>query len=267
MSFLGVLSDKVQTHRVGDAVLESHALGFKWYSGPTFRAITLMFSYLYLNRKKVNYLQLTTVLLLSVFLAILTTRRLLLLASVTSVILYLLTYKCNLFEFKSKLWKYVGLFAYPAAFMFYIVLAFSTFVSPDFYDWYDENTSGRLSLTLSAFLQYPITLMGNVVDFVGAIEAEYSTLEYNYIDSGYIYWLLVYGILFCLFIVIAHVAILYRSYKSQNKFLYIWCMILAFLNISNDFFTASYLNPMIFLLLAKFPKIDSQSYHEQPKKI
>lgn len=256
MSLLGILSDKIQTHRVGDAVLESHALGFMWYSGPTFRAIALVFSYLYLNRKEISYFRLAFVLLLSVLLVLLTTRRLLLLVSVTSVFLYLLTYKFHVLEFKSKLWKYVSLFAYPAAFMFYIVLAFSTFVSPDFYDWYDENTSGRLSLTLSAFLQYPITLMGNVVDLVGAIEAEYSSLDYNYIDSGYIYWLLVYGVLFCLFIVISHIVIFYRSYKSQNKFLYIWCLLLAFMNISNDFFTASYLNPIIFLLLAKFPKID-----------
>lgn len=256
LSFLGVLRDNVQLHKIGDVVYESHSLGFNWYSGTTFRAITLIFSYLYLNRYKVNYLKLFSILLLSVLLVLLTTRRLLLLVSVTTVFLYLLAYKFHVLEFKSKLWKYVSLFAYPAAFMFYIVLVFSTFVSPDFYDWYDENTSGRLSLTLSAFLQYPITLMGNVVDLVGAIEAEYSTLEYNYIDSGYIYWLLVYGVLFCLFIVISHIVIFYRSYKTRNKFLYIWCLLLAFMNISNDFFTASYLNPVIFLLLAKFPKVD-----------
>ena len=256
MSFLGVLSDKVQTHGIGDEILESHALGFKWYSGPTFRAITLIISYLYLNRGKANYLQLACVLFVSIVLVLITTRRLLLLISITTVVLYWLSYRLRILEFNSKFWKFVSLFAYPVAFAFYIILAFSTFISPSFYEWYDDNTSGRLSLTLAAFVQYPITLWGNVVDLVGAIEAEYSSLDYNYIDSGYIYWLLVYGVLFCLFIVISHIVIIYRSYKSQNKFLYIWCLLLAFMNISNDFFTASYLNPIIFLLLAKFPKID-----------
>lgn len=271
LSSLGVLSDRVYAHRLGEGVeLDAHSFGFAYYSFFAFRAMLLINSFLFLHRYKCNYFKLLLVIFVTIGVYVLSVTRLQLLTNIAIIGLYIIFYKLKVLNLKINLLKYVGILIYPMAFLFFISLPLSSFISPDFLEWWDENFSGRITQTIIGFAQYPVTLFGNKFEMVGGVQIDDGLMpdDYFYLDSGYAYWLLAYGLLFTIFILYAYSRILYKSYKSGNMFIYMWCLFFAFVNLINDFFTSSYWNPIIFMMFADFSdniKCRISSIHKNEK--
>lgn len=102
-----------------------------------------------------------------------------------------------------------------------------------------------------AFDKYKVKLFGQKIEMVGARDASGSIEDYFYIDSGYAYWLLALGSVFFVFMLMSYIRIMYKSYKYQDFAIFAIMLIMAFANISNDFFTTFFAGfPLIVLLFA-----------------
>ena len=253
LSFLGILPDKVFNHTIGEGlVVDAHTFGFFYYSGFSYRILIISICFLYLYRYSLTVFRVICFVLFVVGAYYLSSTRLQLLLSFIFLFSLIIVYKFKWLSFKHRFWKYLGLVTYPVAFLVTIMLPLAYFVSYDFLAWWDEAFNGRMSQNIMAFTQYNISLWGNAIEMVGSATAETTTLDYFYIDAGYVYWLLAYGMVFTALILFAYSAVFYRSYKYNNSFIYLWCLIPAFTNMINDFFTCSYFSPLIFLLYADF---------------
>lgn len=250
LSLMGVLSDIIVSRSVEDQDFDAHCLGFKYYSFPAFRFIFIVFLSLYFMKDSPHFLKVSGILVFIFLAYLITSKRLFLLATLSFLFLFVTVYKFNILKFISRKWKYMSFVLFPSMLVLSIVLPIATFVSPLLIDWINENTSGRMALMIQAFYEYPVNLWGNNIDMVGAVEAEYSSLQYFYIDSGYVYWLLVYGVIVTCLILLAYTTLFYRAYINNNRYVYIYCILVAFINLSNDFFSISYVNPLIFLIFA-----------------
>ena len=253
LTFLGILPDKVFNHRIGDGqVVDAHTFGFFYYSGLSYRFLIISICDLYLYRYSLTVFRFICFVSFIIGAYYLSSTRLQLMLSFAFLFLLILVFNLKWISFKNRLWKYLGLLAYPVVFFVSVMLPLSYFVSYDFLNWWDEVFSGRMSQTIMAFTQYNIGLWGNAIEMVGSATAETSTLSYFYIDSGYVYWLLAYGIVFTALILLAYSTVFYRSFKYNNSFIYFWCLLFTVTNMINDFFTLSYYSPLVFLLYADF---------------
>lgn len=251
LCFLGFLPDKVFVHYFNDySSMDSHTMGFFYYSGFSYRALIIIVMSLYVHRKKCSNYKLLGLLVFALISFFISATRLQLLLSLAFILFFVFAYKLNFVSFKKKVWKYFALFFYPVAFIFYITLSLVSFLLPDVQDFWDDEFNGRMGQTIIGFAQYGISLWGNKLEMVGSATAETTMQEYFYIDSGYAYWILAYGVIFTLFILFSYSYVFKRAYEAKETFLFFWLALFAVANINNDFFSLSYYCPTIFFLYA-----------------
>ena len=100
----------------------------------------------------------------------------------------------------------------------------------------------RLSINKMALENYNINLFGNNLEMNTASDT------YFFVDSGYVYNLLQYGLAFLLIIFTFNIIVFRFSVKSQNSILFLWCLISAVFNIINNALWDPTLNPILLLL-------------------
>lgn len=232
----------------------SYNLGFQHYSGFSLRFIALFYLFLYVNRNKLTWVKIIFISSISLIVFLFTVTRLQLLSCLAILVLYILQFKFHIINFKKSIYRYISLLIYPLAIIFYyLVLTVSFIIDNDYFEVINTGVNGRLDFTVLAFEKYNVTLFGQVIEMVGAREAEGAFGNYFYIDSGYIYWLLALGLIFFTFILLSYIVIIYRSYKYQNFGVFAIMTVMAFANLSNDFFTTFFMGfPLIILLFADF---------------
>jgi hypothetical protein len=97
--------------------------------------------------------------------------------------------------------------------------------------------SNRLFYNAQAFIKYPISLYGNIMNWnmVGSVEQ-----GYFYVDSSYIQILLQYGIV--VFVVILFLlTVLMHSYQKSNDIMGVICLFIIAIHSTTD--------PQLFLLM------------------
>ena len=256
LSLLGIIEDKIYYHSIYGIEMETHSMGFTYYSFFAFRFMTIFFSYIYIKRDTLGFLSMAFLLFLSVQVYFLSTTRLQLISSLIFLALYLFVYKFRFISFNSKIWGLASIIVFPLFFLSYNILPLSIIVSPDLYDWWDELFQGRMTATIQGFMQYPVSLWGNEVEMSGVLQMEEGATSYFYIDCAYAYWLLVYGVFFSILTILAHTIVFYRAYREKNIIIYIWCIVIALTYFINDLFTYSYFSPIVIFLFSNFT-----SYH------
>lgn len=232
----------------------AYNLGFQHYSGFSLRFIALFYLFLYVNRNKLTWAKILFISLTSLIVFLYTVTRLQLLSCFSILVLYICYYKFHFINFNRSKYRYISLLIYPfAIIIYYLVLTVSYVVDNEYFGVINEGVNGRLDFSLLAFEKYDVTLFGQIIEMLGAREAEGSFNNYFYIDSGYVYWLLALGLFFSTFILLSYIVIIYRSYKHQNFGVFAIMVVMAFANLSNDFFTTFFMGfPLIILLFADF---------------
>ena len=97
----------------------------------------------------------------------------------------------------------------------------------------------RLSLSRIALQRYEISLFGNLIK---ALESD----TYFYLDSGYLYLLLGYGLVVFLVIMSAYMIVFRYALKSNDKKLFIWCIIVSVFSFVNNIIVDVNINPLLF---------------------
>lgn len=232
---------------IGQLEIRAHSYGFWYYSTPAYFSMNLINVSLFLKRNVLTYRFLFILIAASFVVFLLFVARLQLFANLILITMCFI-YKVKCFRYKNWIWKYVGLLLYPSMmYLMYYLFSSKEITTSDWFLGMDIVANGRLSINVDAFETYPINLWGNLIEF-----SEGNIMEdYFYIDSGYVYSLLCYGLIFSVFLVISYSLIFIKVYKSQEWFLYAWVFMFAFLMLFNNFMLSPLLFPLILLLFTK----------------
>lgn len=109
----------------------------------------------------------------------------------------------------------------------------------------DMLLSSRLRLGKEAYDMYGISLFGQVINwnYIGVTGAEYS-----YVDSAFMKYTIMYGVLFMVLVVVGMAVLVNRAWKQGDGYLCLIIFILAFNAISNPQLLYLQYNPFILLL-------------------
>ena len=112
----------------------------------------------------------------------------------------------------------------------------------------DKLLGGRLYYGYTAFNNYNIALFGNKIEMIGSSEfAKNTSLEYFYIDSGYLQTLFLRGVVLSILIFWGYFVISRKSVIEKNIELFIWIVITSAYNILGSTLIDIWYNPIFFI--------------------
>lgn len=242
---LGIVQDYI--YYSGDRV--AHCLGFDYYSQLPFILYYLLLKYLLIKGSKIKSVEYLIVLVMSWAMYELSTLRLAFYLSIFTIAMHCVMVKLNLFKINRPIIVCLSSIAYPAG------LA-ATYIAMKMYDptnafWVAANRmlSTRLSLMHKAVSLYPVKLFGNYFE-VRTNTAIQTTTDYFYIDSGFAYALIAYGLIFAVTIVALYSFMLSRSAMKNDKGMFVWIVSVLLFTMINNTWVSIDLNP---ILLGVFP--------------
>ncbi len=246
---LGILEDYVYPHHIVSFIDTGHSLGFKYYSTPGYIAMALTAMYLYLDRH-CGYIRLILLTAANILFYLIHTTALAIAVSLIMIAAYVVTVKWSWFKFQKKIWDYLAILA-PLGFFSGTVLLVLLYAG----DGFSINIpilstiASRLEYSIEALEEYGLHLFGTRVTMYGNTALFYGEADSGfYIDSGYIYMLIAYGILVSIVVIICYMILSHYVYMQHDAYGYAWLIvILAICSINNFVFSVDY-NPLLFLL-------------------
>ena len=248
---LGILEDYKYSH---DGVW-AHSWGFLYYSNPAFSMMTITILYVLVrkNIKKIEYLLIaglnylfylgnttkltfivTIVFLMSDFIICLYTkksRRELPLHKIrkVSVLIPEICIGFNLYLIYSSLHQ--GIFSIPKNIISSVI--------------------SRVDYSILAIQHYGFSLFGNKIQMVGSYMVHYGGAREvgtnYYIDSGYLYTLLGYGLVFSVLLLIVYGFLFYYLCSTKKIRLFLWLDIICIASIGNGLLLDVIFNPILLL--------------------
>ena len=108
--------------------------------------------------------------------------------------------------------------------------------------------AGRLRLGNEAITMYGIPIWGQELQMYGAgTEAKY----YNFIDSSFIQLIVIYGIVYTIFIVLAYTIIAYKAYQRKDYVLILAILMTGVSGLIAQHFLQVCMNPFLIAFMAK----------------
>ncbi len=219
--------------------------GFLYYSTYPYIIMFAMLEYMYF-RKKLSWIELFVFFVINNYIYKISTLRLTYYLSIVIIILYVIIIKFKMLKITGKFMKKLTFAVFPAAFIFTVVCALKYDQSSPVWRALDKVTSNRISLSHEGFSRYNVKLFGQFIETVTMKNGKILP-NYFYIDSGFIYSLLGYGILFSLLITILYSLIFHYSCETNNKPLFIWCLAIAAFTVINNSWVNLHMNCMLLL--------------------
>ena len=251
LCFLGILPDYTFVHELGSKVVTAHSWGFDYYSWLGFIAMALTMMWIYL-RKKVRLFELIILGLLNYVLFEFHTTNL----AFYITIMYMAACYCveglHIICFMKKFWKYFAtvLPVVLCTLTFAIVFAYEKGILSVGISWMNT-VVGRLEYSVEAIEKYGIRLFATRVQQFGNTAKVYGSAESAfYIDSGYVYSVIAYGIIFTVLVLVLYTILFRYLYQTNEKILYLWVATMLFSSIMNNFLYDIMNNPVLFLIPA-----------------
>lgn len=252
---VGILDDNVVIE--GDRI--AHSMGFAYYSTLAYYYFSLFISGYYLisgKRKEAKkLLWLLTGCLLNVVIFKITTVRLAFICVCLFVVLAIFIDLLNILKY-FKVNLFIATVMYPFMFFLSILLPF-IYTKNNILIKFDALLNGRLKFSHMAFERYNVTLLGQlIVTDPGGLD-ENGLNTYFYIDSGYISLLLQNGLILCLIVLIMYTLISRYAVKTNNKALFIWCIMICVFSFVNNIIINAVMNPLLIMfpiILMKYKK-------------
>lgn len=224
-----------------------YCLGFDYYSTVPFVFFYLLVMYIYLRASKIKIWEYVALLIVNSVIFETCYIRLVYYLVMIVIILHFFVRRMSRIKVSSKFFvDYFSAIAFPSAF---IVSLFATIgYRPYNVVWRTINKilSGRLYFMNLAFTRYPPKLLGQLIEMEGN-SATRTVVNYFYIDSGFVYSLLGYGIVFTMILILFYSAILKYSCIKDNVELFVWCIgVLLFSLINNTWVSLNY-NPLLMI--------------------
>ena len=243
---LGIIPNNEYYHSTTGVT--AYTLGFNYYSHPQSLITVFFMCFLYKRREKLKILDIIIVLTAEYIAYKIFSTRLYLIEIVFICIFYWLVFKVKIIKLEHKIWGYVSNFAFVLCCIAIYIVSNNYTSGNTAMTLLNTVLSGRLRYNNIALSLYGIGLFPQYVKMTGNVEQVlYGASQTVYIDSGYMYSLIAYGLIFTILLLVMYTMLFRRAYKQGDKALYIWCLALAFLNISNNFMVSVDTNPLVFL--------------------
>lgn len=235
-----------------------YALGFNGRTGVPFHLFYVFLGYLYLRKEKLSWLELLFWAAVNYGIYYVAQVRLVCYLEYIVLILYVLFVKFEWLTFGKGI--LCGLFtgAFPLVFGGWAI--FNRLYDPGnaFLAKLDGWLSNRLTLGYRALTEFDLTIFGQYIK-MGKVKRD-SWEGYFYIDSGFLYSLVAYGLLLTLVVLIMYSVISHYAVKHNQRVLFVWlCAIIIFALINNTWVDVGF-NP----LLMAFPILLNRGTLEEP---
>lgn len=232
------------------------SMGYFYYSNFAYQSFFALISALYLRKRKMK--DILGYLIASFMIYKITTVRLTFYFSLIFIVMLVVSHKLT-----NKIWCRMGTVMFPCAAVGSIVIAYLYGTNNAIINKMNFILLNRIKFSYWALINNGITMFGNHIETSEALTSgttkDWST--YFYVDSGYIYTLVEYGIIVFLFIVIAYSLIARYVLESKKQYLAVWAMTVCLLSLINNMLTNITVNPLIFLLPAEIKKIRLNRKH------
>lgn len=278
LSQIGMIPDYTYSRGFVNNGMVAHTYGFLYYAMPAYIVMIAIIEYCYLRGDKCRYVELLLLGILNALLYQVHTTRLALFIGFAFLLGYMIVFKLRLINIKGFFWKNIATLT-PLASMLVMIWLVSLSAKGyfDLGKGFWETLNARFIYSALALKNYGVHLFGTEVQMVGSYLLTYggATDPGIYIDSGYIYILVAYGLLFTALLLISHVALLKYLYKKNYIFCYLWLEILLLASNVNNFLLDPMFNPVLFLLPKAISegirvarkRIDEKSYHGEIEDI
>lgn len=261
---IGLIPNQVYNH----GGLKAYSLGFLYYSNLS--GIVFFTSLLALSRNKkgaCSWNKIIFWLIVNYLVYRVGTTRLSFYITCLMLVLIIVMEKFNLIKLKNnKLTRAIVTTAYPMAALTAILIAIFYNQSVSWMRELNEVLNTRIRYSHEGLLLYPITLFGNQIKMVGSTEIANHVNklnEYFYIDCGYIYSLLRYGLVIFILVIIGYSIIFRYSIKKKDKLLFIYCLIVCIHSLINNTLISFELNP----LLLSLPTVMKELISDRKEKL
>ena len=239
-----------------------YSFGFGYYNTVPYVFFFMVLEYFYYKstyHKEVAWIGLVIILVINYILYKMTTLRLVFYLVCIVLVLYILLVKFKLFNLKSKPMVILSTLIFPVFFSLSVWLYHSYTKTSTFFVKMDRLLSERLSLGKQALSKYSINLFGN------RIETFKTANEYFYVDSGFLYSLLGYGLLFSGMALLIYILLCKHAAKMNDKVLLIWLIAVAIFSVINNTWISIYINPVLlyFPILLKKKNMDMEQIWDQ----
>lgn len=253
-SYAGIIPDRTFL-RTGSI---AHCLGFTYYSTYPYVVMFIMLGYMYL-RKKMNWFEILVFFVLNSYVYKMSTLRLSYYLSIVGLIMYVILCKFDVGNINNKIVKYCSALSYPLTFIFTILCALKYNSKNHLWRKLDDVFSSRISLSQEGFLRYNVKLFGQYID-VNTMNNGKFVLDYFYIDSGFIYSILGYGVLFSVLITLMYVMIFSYCCDKNDKKMFVWCSILLAFTVVNNVWVSIHINCLllVFIYVLRYYYIDKR---------
>ena len=175
-------------------------------------------------------------------------------------------YKYSIITFQNKVWNIITYALFP----FFQILSFVMAIL------YGRNSqlaymlnvlfSGRLKYMYYGYANYGMHLLPQYINMNGASNSVLQN-EYFYIDSGYMYSALCFGLLCTIVFNIMYIFLFKRSWEMKDKFMYIWLIVISIMCLSNNFIISIILNPITLLIPSIVKEWDKNGDYVKQRKI
>ena len=248
MSLIGIIPDYTYDHHG----MTAHSLGFYYYSTIPYYLLFLLLMYIYLRKNKLKICEIIALFLIQLLSYRVFTVRLAFISGIGVVCLSLLIIKWKLFSINNSIVKYISVMLFPLAEIFSIYIGKNYSASNARWAAIDSFLTNRLSQASIAFAQYSIKFLGQQIEMHGsaAIALGLYSGAYFFIDSGYVFLILVYGLVFTAVVMTIYSFLMLKACKYNNKQLYIWLITVLMFSFINDVLIGINLNPILLCLPA-----------------
>lgn len=237
----------------------AHSFGFGYYNVVPFTYFFLVLEFLYLKairNKKANLLEVIIIFGLNYLLYKLSTLRLAFYLVCIVLGLYIILIKFNMFNLKAKPIVIACSLIFPLLFFVSIWINSAYDVSNPLFVKLNWLLSERLDLGHQALNKYSINLFGHYIQTIRTAN------EYFYVDSGFLFSLLGYGLLFtgmalCIYTYLCHYAA-----KNNKKMLFIWLSSVAVFSVINNTWISLYMNPILLYFPIMLKNRGQENYNE-----
>lgn len=248
MCMIGVIPNQKFQHGVVDA----YGLGFLYYSTvPTICLLMSCIDFSIKRKQQFTWRRIIFWVLINTICYRLTGTRLSFYLFIIEAILIIVFGKYKLIDIKNnKFWRNLSILIFPVG-------ALATFAVTMMYgagkEWaimINRILAFRLKYNYQGLMIYGFNWLGNSIEMIGGTELAHGVAlsQYFYIDSGYIYWFLAYGVIIFSLVLVAYALVTYYSIITEDSALLVWCIVVAVYSCVNDVLVNIEMNPLLLLL-------------------
>lgn len=240
----------------------AYSFGFGYYNTVPYAFFFMVLEYFYIKstkHKETSWIGLMIIFLINYILYKMSTLRLVFYLVCIVLILYVLLIKFKLFYLRHKSLVFLSVLVFPLFFFVSLWMNYSYSKTNELFIKLNQLLSDRLSLGNQALSQYSINLFGNRIETIN------TTNEYFYVDSGFLYSFLGYGLLFSGMALLIYMFLCKYAASTNNKALFIWLLAVAIFSVVNNTWISLYINPVLlyFPILLKKRNANIEQVWEQ----